>query len=211
MAGVYEILILGSVASSLLAAVIAIQAFRAYWFTKRRYLQNFVLGFFLLAISYYLLAFGLQPIGRLEISPGFEWPRLVVQTTAFGLIASSYYSKDRKGERFLFAGLAVFGLLALVYVLSQQPPNGGLDPYAYLVDTILSVYVFAKAAQAYRREGKKEHRFAVLGFGLLALGQYTWLIRSLDGGNASFLFANSIRVAGLAIIAASFLLFRRHD
>ena len=211
MAGAYEILILSSVASSLLAAVIAIQASRAYWFTKRRYLLNFVSGFFLMSISYYLLAFGLEPIGRLEIAAGFEWPRLVVQATAFALIASSYYSKDRSGERFFLAGFAALGSLAFLFVLLAHPPNGGADEFVFLINTILSVYVFGKSAQGYQKGGTKESRLAVIGFGLLAVGQYTWLIWGLDGGDASFLFASSSRAIGLAIIASSFLLFKRRE
>ncbi len=202
-----------SIASSILAFVIAFQAYRAYRFTQRRYLLNFLFGFLMLGVSYYLIAFGIEVAQTPNIAQRFEWPRLIVQSIAFALIASAYYTKQKHSERVFLAGLIALAAIAVPLVLTQLASTVSVklvDQYFFLVNFILSLYVFGKSGQGYTKTGRKESVIVISGFGLLALSQYTWFIWAFEGGTISFLAANLVRLLGLILITAAFLFRSRN-
>src|SRR5207253_8095356 len=92
-----DLLAAADIVSTALAFAISVQVYRVYRYTSRSYLLNFFVSFIMLGASYYLLALPLQPTGSSLITRGLEWPRLIIQSVAYIMLASTYFSRTRRG------------------------------------------------------------------------------------------------------------------
>jgi hypothetical protein len=198
--------------STLLALLIGFQAYRAYRFTGRKYLVNFSASFLLLGGSYYLVGFLLTPFGSPAVNPPLEWERLVLQSTAYLLLASAYFSKSGRGEEItLFSLLAVAAISVPLLNLVSPPSEVPFDEYFYLLNFLLSIYVLARASRGYVSTQQRPATFAAAGFFLLTFSQFSWVIWDTDGGSVSLLFALLFRLLGLVVLVESLVeLSRTH-
>lgn len=183
----------------------------AYRFTGRRYLLNFAVGFFLLGLSFYIVAFALPPDLLAEVTPGYEWPRLIVQTAGFGLVASAYYGKKHRGET-----MVLLSTVSVVVVLLPVASEGVfnliafevVDKYFFVLTGFLAFYVFTEAVRGTLQNLTMGNSVVIAGFASLAIGQYTLALWALDSGVYSAVIAQLWRILGLSLFTVVFLLSR---
>lgn len=141
--------------SAALVFVVVFQVYRAYRFTERSYLLNFFSGFLLIGFSYFLEEFGLQATSSLGLSEGIEWPFLILQLIGISLIASSYFfgqveetdSMKNRAEIIALVSLlltAVISIPLILWLLAPVLSVEEVDQYFFLMNALLSLYVFVK-------------------------------------------------------------------
>jgi hypothetical protein len=190
--------------TTILAFLISFQAYRAYRFTGRRYLVNFVASFLLLGISFYLVGFLFSSVVSPVLQRNLEWVRLVMQAVAYGLLASAYFSRSRRGESLLLGVLVTAALVTIPLLnLVTPPPPSPVNEYIYFAIFILTLYILTQVSRGYAVNQESVAFLATSGFGLLAFSQFSWFIWSADGGVISILFALLFRLFGLTLIVLS--------
>jgi hypothetical protein len=197
-----------SFTSTVLAFIVALWTYRAYRVTGKRYLLNFMAGFLMLGVSFYLLRQGLPPFGSFAVYPEFQWPYLAARTGGYALIASAYYARKRHGETAILSIVILVVIAAISFLISSPPVPGtyvNVDGYLSAANAILALYIFGKAAQGYVQLPRMRNALVVSGFGALALSQYSWVLWAFDGGTLAFAMAQLVRVVGLILLALAAL------
>jgi len=196
-----------SAVSAILALIIAFETYQAYKYTRIAYLQAFIVGFALLAISYALLIpliFGVKlPTSGYPTSDILDYPpRFAIQSVGFILIALAY-SRTPRAKYIMYA---LLGLLAVFVILDMLPTNIFPEvPYSYntllyILNLILIFYVLY-----HMLEKMKPTDLVIMGFLLMALSQYTSIIDALQGSELTRFLVQLTQLFSLAVFIAAFL------
>ena len=185
-----------------LAFSIAWLMLRSFRVVRRDYLLGFPIGFSFLALSYLFLAVSTAFPSVSEVG---RWSDLFSTTYGFAFIAGTYLLRRRAAagpfSRWLFS-LAILAILVIVLV-EVVPPLGALPPYGVAAQVFLIVnlcllsYIIFSLNQALKQSPHEVNFLVQTGFILLAFGQYSLLVWTLDQGFWSFALANLFRLAGL--------------
>ncbi len=188
-----------------LAFSIAYLMLRSFRVVRRDYLLGFPIGFSFLALSYMFLAVSTALPSVSEVA---RWSGLFSTTYGFAFIAGTYFLRRRGAigpfSRWLFS-LAILATLVIVLV-EVVPPLGALPSYAVAAQVFLVVnlgslgYIIFSLSQALKQSPHEVNFLVQTGFILLAFGQYSLLIWTLDQGLWSFALANLFLVAGLVAL-----------
>ncbi len=194
-----------SIVSAGLAFSIAYLMLRSYRVTQRDYLLGFPIGFSFLAISYLFSAASSTGPSVSEIT---RWLDLCSTTYGFAFIGGTYFLRRRGAagpfSRWLFS-LAVLAILVVVLV-EVVPPSGALPAYSVAAQIFLIVnlgllgYIIFSLNQALKQSPHEVNFLVQTGFILLAFGQYSFLLWTLDQGFWSFALASLFRLAGLVAL-----------
>jgi hypothetical protein len=204
---VFEVapLFFSSIVSAGLAFSIAYLMLRSFRVMRRDYLLGFPIGFGFLALAYLFLAVSTAFPSVSEVA---RWSDLFSTTYGFAFIAGTYFLRRRVAagpfSRWLFS-LAILAILIVVLV-EVVPPFGGLPPYAVgaqvflIVNLALLGYIIFSLNQALKQSPHEVNFLVQTGFILLAFGQYSLFLWTLDQGFWSFALANLFRLAGLVAL-----------
>jgi hypothetical protein len=200
--------------SAFLSFTIAYEANKAYKFTKKDYLLNFGYGFLLLGLSYIVLiplAAGVNLPGNFQDADDLlGYPVVaIMETIAFALIAIGY-SQTKRSKQFLFGLVGLLFALVFTVLLPQSYVPLSMDILLHFLNTCLLAYVLYHMLKVLPSTD-----LVFSGFLLLGLHEYTSLIGSITEAfsnsedDVSFTIASLLRLAGLAMLFASFLLASR--
>jgi hypothetical protein len=196
--------------AAVLVAVFSGFVVRAYRLTRRPWLVSFCFGFALLEVSFLFVLLN-RYIGETSfLYHGTLWVHQVIQTAGFGLIAATYYLKDRilsARRSFLFGVLyvAVLGVsLALYFAAPGRTVRSMTDEYVYGIGLALVAYSLSKAL---RGTGAGTGRAVLVpsGFGAFAVGQAAWVYWGITDADAALLLAGLSLPLGLALLTATVL------
>jgi fumarate reductase subunit D len=178
---------------------------RSFRVVRRDYLLGFPIGFSFLALSYLFLAVSTEFPSVGEVA---RWSDLFSTTYGFAFIAGTYLLRRRGAvgpfSSWLFS-LAFLAVLVIVLV-EVVPPFGALPSYAVgaqvfvIVNLGLLGYIIFSLNQALKRAPHEVNFLVQTGFILLAFGQYSLLLWTLDQGVWSFALADLFRLAGLVAL-----------
>jgi hypothetical protein len=188
-----------------LAFSIAFLMLRSFRVMRRDYLLGFPIGFSFLALSYLFLAMSAAFPWVSEVA---RWSDLFSTAYGFAFIAGTYFLRRRGAiepfSRWLFS-LAIVAILVVVLV-EVVPPLGALPAYGVAAQVFLVVnlgllgYIIFSLNQALKQSPHEVNLLVQTGFILLAFGQYSLLVWTLDQGVWSFALANLFRLAGLVAL-----------
>lgn len=188
-----------------LAFSIAYLMLRSFRVVRRDYLLGFPIGFSFLALSYLFIAASAAFPSASEVA---RWSDLFSTTYGFAFIAGTYLLRRRGAvgsfSRWLFS-LAILAVLVVVLV-EVVPPFGALPQYTVAAQVFLIVnlgslsYIILSLNQALKQSPHEVNFLVQTGFILLAFGQYSLLLWTLDQGFWSFALANLFRLAGLVAL-----------
>lgn len=176
---------------------------------RSEYLLGFPIGFSFLGLSYAF--FGISHILPM-LADLASWLHLFLGSYGLAFLASSYLLKKGSVSSSSSGQLARWSLLALIVlgaftvlivVLSTSifPPYQLADALFRALNLGLLGYIIYSLNQALRTEVELSN--VVLGFTFLTIEQYSLFLWTLDREFAwSFVFAQFVRVAGLAILTA---------
>jgi fumarate reductase subunit D len=198
-------LFFSSIVSAGLAFSIAYLMLGSFRVTQRDYLLGFPIGFSFLALSYLFLAMSAAFPSVSEVA---RWSDLFSTTYGFAFIAGTYFLRRRGAagpfSRWLFS-LAIVAVLVVILV-EVVPPFGALPGYSAAAQAFLLVnlgllgYIILSLNQALKRSPHEVNFLVQTGFILLAFGQYSVLVWTLDQGFWSYALANLFRLAGLVAL-----------
>jgi len=194
-----------SIISAGLALGIAYLMLRSFRVTQRDYLLGFPIGFSFLALSYLFFAASTASPAVMEITRWFE---LFSATYGFAFIGGTYFLRRKGATGPVSHWLFSLAFLAIVVVILVEvvPPFGALPPYSVAAQIFLIVnlgllgYIIFSLNQALKQYPHEVNFLVQVGFILLAFGQYSVLLWTLDQGFWSLALANLFRVAGLVAL-----------
>jgi hypothetical protein len=191
--------------SAVLAFSIAYLMLRSFRVTQRDYLLGLPIGFSFLALSYLFFAASAATPSVEDIA---RWLDLFSTTYGFAFIGGTYFLRRRGTtgplSSWLFS-LAVLGIVVVILV-EVVPPFGALPPYPVTDQTLRIInlgllgYIIFSLNQSLKRSPHEVNFLVQTGFILLAFGQYSLLLWTLDQGFWSFVLSNMFRLAGLVAI-----------
>ena len=212
MASIFETLAVLAIITSALAFFVGLQSYRAYRYTGRRYLLNFVAGFLLLGLSYSLFVFILMSLGSPETIALETWARLILDTGGFCLLAYAYYSRTHARQTMALAIVSATSIVSILFVATARLQPTQFDNYFYFVNWLLVLYIALKSLRGYLHTESKQSILVTAGFLGLAFGQFSWMIWAVDNGIFSFVLAQILRtVSYLLILLAFFLLIKGRE
>jgi hypothetical protein len=194
-----------SIISAGLALSISYLMLRSFRVTQRDYLLGLPIGFSFLALSYLFFAVSAMSPSVKEIA---RWFDLFSASYGFAFIAGTYFFRRRSRIGPLSHWLFSLAVLAIVVVILVEvvPPLGALPPYLVadavfrIVNLGLLGYIIFSLNQALKRSPHEVNFLVHTGFILLAFGQYSLFLWTLDQGFWSFALASLFRLAGLVAI-----------
>jgi hypothetical protein len=178
---------------------------RSFRVVRRDYLLGFPIGFSFLALSYLLIAISTAFPSVGEVA---RWSDLFSTTYGFAFIAGTYLLRRRGAVGPFSSWLFCLAFLAVLVIVLVEvvPPFGALPPYAVAAQVFLIVnlgllgYIIFSLNQALKQAPHEVNFLVQTGFILLAFGQYSLLLWTLDQGVWSFALADSFRLAGLVAL-----------
>ena len=186
------------------AIALAFLFFKVYRYQRSLTLLGLPVGFLFLTISYIFLGAHLVYPTLDSFSSSLMWLRIATQTWGFTLIAASYFMSNRaqKTTKHSFLALSLWSIVAVVCVFALLlviNPAGLTSVYAdNIVFTIanlglLSYILFCLFKKLDFTTGKVSGLVgALVAFGLLWLGQFSFLLWDINGGGIACLFASEI-------------------
>lgn len=204
-------LILAELVSAALSFTLVRFMVKPYLYTGEGRYIGLPFGFTFLGASY--LFMGLTFL--MDSHPFVEemkWLQLFTEAYAFAFLAVTYYFSQKEFQRstrlwwqFIFSGLIV-GMIATYFVIFEPyspmftlPNYDVADRYISVFDIILASYVFVYTLRSHTLNPDPKTLWAPLGYLLLAFGEYSHLIWSLDSSFSALLGAYIIRLAGLLV------------
>ena len=141
-----------------------------------------------------------------------KWLQLFTEAYAFAFLAITYYFSQKEFQRgtrlwwqFIFSALIV-GLIATYFFIFEPsspmftlPNNDVANRYMSVFDIIFASYVSVYTLRSHALNPDPHTLWAPLGYLLLAFGEYSDLIWSLDSSFSALLGAYIIRLAGLLV------------
>ena len=194
-----------SIISAGLALGIAYLMLRSFRMTQRDYLLGFPIGFSFLALSYLFVAASSAIPAVNEVARWFE---VFSATYGFAFIGGSYFLRRKGATGTVAHWLFSLAFLAIVVVILVEvvPPFGAFPPYSVAAQILLIInlgllsYIVFSLNQALKQPPHEVNFLVQTGFILLAFGQYSLLLWTLDQGFWPFTLANLFRLAGLVAL-----------
>ncbi len=204
------------VLSAILAAAVLLFTVKAYRYSGEPFLISFFSGFALLETSYGFVLVNRLIVGSAAIYHGTLWVQQLTQTVAFALLAITYHFKDRNltASRAVQLTLAFIGVLSAALLAYFALPGyfalaprslyafrSAAAPYLYALSLALLGYVIYDASRTLTVVHQKSN-LALIGFGVLAAGQLSWVYWGITDNMGALLLANLSLVLSLALFAA---------
>lgn len=195
------------VISAVLYFILVKYMIKPYYLTKEIRHLGLPLGFFFLGLSEVILASQIiQPISELN---GFS---VTIRTFAFILLAMTYYFSKKSSDysqivwsitiSIIIVSLAFFCIILLVSpVINLEIPKS-LSIFLRFISLFFLAYVCIHTLWNHVKNITSSTFWIPLGFALLAISQYSQLIRMIDGGYAyGFAFVGALvaRFLSLAV------------
>ncbi|MCW3984221.1 MAG: hypothetical protein NWE96_09545 [Candidatus Bathyarchaeota archaeon] len=199
--------------SIVLSLVLVYLFFKVYSTQRSVILLGLPLGFLFLSVSFIFLGIHLFFYTIIDtFSSSVMWLRVTTQTCGYSFIALSYFLSGHSQKRTThnLSSLAigsilliasVFGVLLAIY------PSGLVSVYSYnLLFTVANLCLISYILFfIIRRLESATENIALLisapvAFAFLWLGQFSFLITKLDGGDASLIGSQIAPIIGLTIL-----------
>ncbi len=200
--------------AAFLAFVIAVQAFHAYRRTEGDYLLNFFVGFTLLGISSIVLiplSLGIYVPTCCGATTNIEdYPlRLVTQSFAFVLIGLAY-AQNRKEKELFYIVSSLLAVVVVGVMLPQITIPILLNTLLRILNTGVLVYILYRMLRfIMRSELGHPIDLVFVGFLLITLSQYSWIVYNFDSGTFSYFAAKLLQLIGLGSLFVAFLVSER--
>jgi hypothetical protein len=216
----YVALAIAEIVSAGICFVLARFMIKPYLYTGESRYIGLPFGFAFLGVSYLFtgLAFCMS---NSPFAEGVKWLQLFTEAYAFAFLALTYYFSNKKVERgtrlwwqFVFSALVV-GMIATYFIVFEPyspiftlPSYNVADRYESVFDIILCFYISFCALRNHMLKPEVATLWAPIGYLLLAFGEYSSLIWSLDSSFSALVGAYVIRLAGLFIfLSMSYAVF----
>jgi len=198
--------------SVVLAIILCILFLKVYRTQRSLHLLAVPTGFLFLAISYFFLFLHLVYPYVMTLSTSLMWVRVVTQTWGLTLIAFSYFLSNRKPKTTKhtildLSGWSIVAVVCIFGLLMLLNPLGSPAVYsANVIFTVANLFLISYVLYFISRKLELSSGSvsglvsAPLAFGLLWLGQFSFLIWDIDGGGEASLISSQVaRVISLAL------------
>ena len=200
-------LILAEIFSAVLCIVLLKFMIRPYQITREARYLGLPLGFTFLALSYLFMGFAYYFESFLFVEE-IKWLQLFTQAYAFAFLAATYYfSKSSKHKNIrwnlTYAGLIFVAVIS--YLIIFEPPFLDLpsyktvDEYFKLFNIFCLSYIFVHTLRSHLSKPESKTFWIPLSYLLLAFGQYSSLIWSLETVLIANVGAHILRISGLTV------------
>ncbi len=208
----YNTLMVIGIVTIPIAIALSYLFFKVYRYQRSITLLGLPVGFLFLTISYVFLGAHLVYPAMDPISSSLMWLRVATQTWGFTLIAASYFMANRtqKITKHSYLALSLWSIVAVVCIfalllvinpvgLSSVYADNGLFTAANL--GLLTYIMFCLIRKIKLTTGKVSSLVgAPIAFGLLWLGQLSFLLWDLNNGGTVCLFGSEVtRLVSLAL------------
>lgn len=203
-------LILTEIVSAALSFILVRFMIKPYQYTGQSRYIGLPFGFTFLGISYLFVGLALSSNSPLFVEE-MKWLQLFTQAYAFAFLAVTYYFSKQTLERtarlwcqITFSGLIV-GMISsylIVFVppLFALPSYKTVDEYFRGSNLIFALYLSLHTLRSHTLKPDPKTMWVPLGYVLLAFGQYSSLIWSLDSSFSALVGAHIIRLVGLLVL-----------
>jgi len=202
-------LILAEIVSAALSFILVGFMIKPYQYTGESRYIGLPLGFTFLGISYLFMGLALSSNNILFVEE-MKWLQLFTQAYAFSFLAMAYYFSRQTLERSsrlrwhiifsaLIVGLMTSYLIVFVPPIFALPSYKTVDEYFRGFNIIFGSCIALYTLRGHALKPDPKTIWAPLGYLLLAFGQYSSLIWSLDSSFSAFVGAHIIRLAGLLV------------
>lgn len=203
------VLILAEIVSAALCFVLVRFTIKPYQYTGENRYVGLPIGFAFLGISYIFMGLALSSNNALFVED-MKWLQLFTQAYAFAFLAVTYYFSERTLERngyfwwqIIFSGL-IIGMISsclIVFVppLFALPSYKTVDEYFRGFNIVFASYISLHTLRSHALKPSPKTIWVLLGYVLLAFGQYSSLIWSLDSSFSAFVGAHILRIVSLLI------------
>jgi uncharacterized membrane protein len=211
-----DVMILAEIVSAILCFVLVRFMMKPYQYTGESRYIGLPLGFSFLGASYLLMGLALYFETTFYVED-IKWLQLFTQAYAFAFLAATYYFSKQPLKRntrlwwqVIFSALVVGAIAS--YLIVFEPPSLALpsyktvDEYFKGLNIILVAYITVHTIRSHASQPDPKTIWIPLGYILLAFGQYSSLIWSLDSSYSAFVGAHIVRLAALLIFL--FVAFR---
>ena len=204
-------LFLAEIASAMLSFILARFMAKPYLYTRDNRYIGLPFGFTFLGISYFFmgLTFYLSSFPFVE---EVGWLELFTEAYAYAFFVVTYYFSGKELRRstrlwwqFIFSGIIVIVIATYFIILEPSSPIFTLpsfevaDRYISGFDIICAVSISVYTLRSHALKPDPTTVWAPLGYLLLAFGEYSSLIWSLDSSSSALAGAYIIRLAGLVV------------
>ena len=204
-----DVIILAEIVSAVLCFILVRFMMKPYQYTGESRYIGLPLGFSFLGASYLLM--GLASFFETTLFvEDIKWLQLFTQAYAFAFLTATYYFSKQTLERntrlwwqIIFSGLVVGAIAS--YLIVFEPPLFALPSYKIVdeyfrgLNIILVSYISIHTLRSHALKPDPNTIWIPLGYILLAFGQYSSLIWSLDSSSSAFVGAHAIRLAALLV------------
>jgi hypothetical protein len=204
-------LALAEFVSATLSFILVRFMLKPYLYTGEDRYIGLPFGFTFLGMSYLFMGL-VFCLSDYPLAEEMKWLQLFTEAYAFAFLALTYYFSNktaRRGTRLLwqFAFSALIVGIMVTYLIILEPsspifalPNYNVaDRYISALDIVLASFVSMYTLRSHAVNPDPKTILAPLGYILLAFGEYSSLIWSLDSSYSAQAGAYIIRLAGLVV------------
>ena len=201
------VLILVETISAVLCFVLLKYMIRPYRFTREARYLGLPLGFAFLGTSYIFMGFAYYFESFLFVEE-IKWLQLFTQAYAFAFLAATYFfSKSSKHKNIrwnlTYAGLIFVAVISYLIIFEppmlELPSYKTVDEYFRLFNILCLSYIFVHTLRSHLSKPESKTFWIPLSYLLLAFGQYSSLIWSLETVLVANVGAHILRIAGLLV------------
>jgi len=203
-------LIVIEIVSAALAFVLVRFMIKPYQYTGETRYIGLPLGFAFLGISYIFMGVALSPNNPSFVIEEMKWLQLFTQAYAFVFLAVTYiFSKPTPKRNTQLWWQILFSILIFAMIVSclivfippmfTLPSYKTVDEYFRSFNIIFASYISLYTLRIHALKPDRKTMLAPIGYILLAFGQYSSLIWSLDSSESAFVGAHILRLMGLLI------------
>jgi uncharacterized membrane protein len=204
-------LALAEFVSAALSFILVSFMLRPYLYTGEDRYVGLPFGFAFLGVSYLFMGLTYSFNGYPFVEE-MKWLQLFTEAYAFAFLALTYYFSKKKARRstrlwwqFIFSALIV-GMTATYFLILEPSspiftlPNYNVaDRYISILDIVLASYVSIYTLRSHALNPDPKTIMAPLGYVLLAFGEYSSMIWSLDSSYSALVGDYVIRLGGLVV------------
>ena len=200
-------LILAEIISAILCFVLLKYMIRPYRVTREARYLGLPLGFAFLGVSYIFMGLAYYFESFLFVEE-IKWLQLFTQAYAFAFLAVTYYfSKSSKHKNIrwnlTYAGLVFVAVISYLIIFEppmlELPSYKTVDEYFRLFNILCLSYIFVHTLRNHLSKPDPKTFWIPLSYLLLAFGQYSSLIWSLETVLVANVGAHILRIAGLLV------------
>ena len=200
-------LILAELISAVICFVLLKYMIIPYRFTRETRYIGLPLGFALLGASYLFMGFAYYFESFLFVEE-IKWLQLFTQAYAFVFLAVTYFfskSSKRKNTQWniTYAALALVAVISYLIIFEppmlELPSYKTVDEYFRLFNILCLSYIFVYTLRSHLSKPEPKTLWIPLSYLLLAFGQYSSLIWSLESVFVANVGAHILRIAGLLV------------